>query len=71
MCLMLSPWLCTGNSFNQQQQWLFLADASVTAAPASSPQWLLVVSFNFDGEHRSLQLSQVKVAQDMQMPALL
>ncbi|KAL0024592.1 hypothetical protein WJX77_001215 [Trebouxia sp. C0004] len=38
-----------GIEFNQQQQWLFLADASVTASTASDPPWLLVVSFNFDG----------------------
>ncbi|KAL0034552.1 hypothetical protein WJX79_008066 [Trebouxia sp. C0005] len=38
-----------GIEFNQQQQWLFLADASVTASPASAPPWLLVVSSNFDG----------------------
>lgn len=41
---------CIGVEFNQQQQWLFLADASVTASTASDPLWLLVVSSNFDGK---------------------
>ena len=41
---------CIGVEFNQQQQWLFLADASVTASTASDPPWLLVVSSNFDGK---------------------
>ncbi len=41
---------CIGIEFNQQQQWLFLADASVTASTASDPPWLLVVRSNFDGK---------------------
>ncbi len=42
--------LGTGEGFPpQQQQWLFLADASVTASDASEMLWLLVVKFKFDG----------------------